>query len=115
LSAKRVVVGAGRKQTAVLIVPEFEALKAFLTEKGIDTKRSREELCEDPQVSKIVQREISELTAERADYERIKKVALLPREFSIDKGEMTPTLKIKRGVIDENYRQLLDQLYGDAD
>ena len=52
------------------------------------------------------------MTAELTDYERVKKVALLPREFSIDKGEMTPTLKIKRGVIDENYRQLIDQLAG---
>jgi long-chain acyl-CoA synthetase len=113
--SQAVVVGAGRKQTAALIVPDFESLKAFLSEKGIDVKRSREELCEDPQVSRIVQREISDLTVERADYERIKKVVLLPREFSIDKGEMTPTLKIKRGVIDENYREMLDQLYGDAD
>ncbi len=112
--SQAIVVGAGRKQPAALIVPEFESLKAFLAEKGIDAKRSREELCQDPKVIKLVQREAAELTAERADYERVKKVALLPREFSIDRGEMTPTLKIKRGVIDENYRELLDELYGGA-
>ncbi|MEP6923556.1 MAG: long-chain fatty acid--CoA ligase [Pyrinomonadaceae bacterium] len=110
--SQAIVVGAGRKQPIALIVPEFESLKAFLSEKGIETKRSREELCQDQKVIKLVQREVSELTSERADYERVKKVALLTREFSIDKGEMTPTLKIKRGVIDENYREILDELYG---
>jgi long-chain acyl-CoA synthetase len=113
LVSQAVVVGANRKQVAALIVPEFEALKAALAEKGIDVAgKSREEICKDEKVVKLVQREISEMTAELTDYERVKKVALLPREFSIDKGEMTPTLKIKRGVIDENYRQLIDQLAG---
>ena len=113
--SQAIVVGAGRKQPAALIVPEFDSLKAFLAEKGIETKRSREELCQDAKVIKLVQREVADLTAERADYERVKKVALLPREFSIDRGEMTPTLKIKRSVIDENYRELLDALYGGSE
>jgi long-subunit acyl-CoA synthetase (AMP-forming) len=46
------------------------------------------------------------------DYERVKRVYLLPREFSIDKGEMTPTLKIKRGVIDEKYEEAIDEICG---
>jgi long-chain acyl-CoA synthetase len=112
--SQAIVTGANRKQPAALIVPDFEALKAFLAEKGIDARRSREELCQDPKVIKAVQREISDLTSERADYERVKKVLLLPREFSIDKGEITPTLKIKRAVIDENYKDLIDKLYGTA-
>jgi long-chain acyl-CoA synthetase len=59
-------------------------------------------MCENPHVIKRVQRDAVNLTRELNDYERVKRVYLLPREFSIDKGEMTPTLKIKRGVIDEN-------------
>jgi long-chain acyl-CoA synthetase len=59
-------------------------------------------MCENPHVIKRVQRDAIEFTREMNDYERVKRVYLLPREFSIDKGEMTPTLKIKRGVIDEN-------------
>jgi long-chain acyl-CoA synthetase len=110
--SQAIVVGSGRKQPAALIVPDFEALKATLKEKGINEKRTREELCQDPEVVKIVQRDAIEVTRELADYERVKKVALLPNEFSIDKGEMTPTLKIKRAVIDEKYEDLIDQLSG---
>ena len=107
-----VVVGSGRKQVGALIVPDWEALKEALKDKNIVTDRSREELCEDPQVVKFVQREALELTRELSDYERVKRVYLLPREFSIDKGEMTPTLKIKRGVIDEKYEEAIDEICG---
>ena len=116
LVSQPVVVGANRKQVAALVVPEFEALKIFLAEKGIDAvKKSREEICADDKVVKAVQREIAALTTDLADYERVKKIALLPREFSIDKGEMTPTLKIKRNVIDEKYEDLIDRLAGGGD
>jgi long-chain acyl-CoA synthetase len=116
LVSQAVVVGANRKQVAALVVPDFEALKLFLEEKGVETSgKTREEICRDEKVIKLVQREISEMTAELTDYERVKKIALLTREFSIDKGEMTPTLKIKRGVIDENYRELIDALAGGGD
>ena len=53
-----------------------------------------------------------DLTRELSDYERVKRVYLLPREFSIDKGEMTPTLKIKRSVIDEKYEEAIDEICG---
>jgi len=88
-------------------------LKDALKGAGIPTEgRSREELGDDPQVIKFVQREAIELTRELSDYERVKRVYLLPREFSIDKGEMTPTLKIKRGVIDEKYEEAIDEICG---
>jgi long-chain acyl-CoA synthetase len=60
---------------------------------------------------KIVQRDVSALTSSLADYERIRRVALLPNEFSIDSGELTPTLKVKRRVIDERYNDLIEGLY----
>jgi long-chain acyl-CoA synthetase len=60
---------------------------------------------------KIVQRDIAKLTASLADYERIRRVALLPNEFTIDGGELTPTLKVKRKVIDDRYGALIDELY----
>ncbi|HVF30493.1 MAG TPA: long-chain fatty acid--CoA ligase [Pyrinomonadaceae bacterium] len=108
-----VVVGSGRKQVGALIVPDWEALKEALKADGVSVDgASREELCENPQVVKKVQREAMELTRELSDYERVKRVYLLPKEFSIDKGEMTPTLKIKRSVIDEKYEEAIDEICG---
>ncbi len=112
LVSQPVVVGSGRKQTGALIVPDWDALKEALKEEGIAAEGSREELCINPHVIKRVQREAIELTREMNDYERVKRVYLLPREFSIDKGEMTPTLKIKRSVIDEKYTDAIDEICG---
>ena len=110
--SQAVVVGSGRKQVGALVVPDWETLKQTLKEEGIAATGTREELCENPYVIKRVQRDAGEFTREMNDYERVKKVYLLPREFSIDKGEMTPTLKIKRGVIDEKYEEAIDEICG---
>ena len=112
LVSQAVVVGSGRKQVGALIVPDWDALKQTLEEEGFSAKGSREELCENQYVVKCVQKDAVDLTRELNDYERVKKVYLLPREFSIDKGEMTPTLKIKRGVIDEKYGEAIDEICG---
>ena len=92
LVSQPVVVGSGRKQVGALIVPDWEALKEVIKDEGIAANGDREELCENPHV--------------------IKRVYLLSREFSIDKGEMTPTLKIKRSVIDEKYEEAIDEICG---
>ncbi len=112
LIGQPVVVGSGRKQVGALIVPDWDSLKQVLVEEGITTNGSREELCDNPYVVKRVQQEAIDLTRELSDYERVKRVYLLPREFSIDKGEMTPTLKIKRSVIDEKYEEAIDEICG---
>ena len=107
-----VVVGAGRKQPVALIVPDWESLNSALAEAGEeDAPKGRVELSKYPPAVKIVQRDISKLTSELVDYERIRRVALLPNEFTIDGGELTPTLKVKRKVIDERYGDLIEELY----
>ena len=107
-----VVVGAGRKQPVALIVPDWESLTAALAEAGEqDAPKDRTELSKYPAAVKLVQGDIGKLTAELVDYERIRRVALIPKEFSIDSGELTPTLKVKRKVIDERYGDLIEELY----
>jgi len=115
LVSQVVVVGAGRKQPAALVVPDWEALQGALAENGNASKTkgssARATLSRDPAAVRLVQREVAALTASLNDYERVRRVALLPDEFSIDGGELTPTLKVKRRVIDEKYGALIDELY----
>jgi long-chain acyl-CoA synthetase len=106
-----VVVGAGRKQPVALIVPEWEAVRQALTEAGEQFSNDRQSLAKSPAAIKIVQTDVASLTREGADYERIRRVALLPDEFTIDRGELTPTLKVKRRVIDEKFGDVIAELY----
>jgi long-chain acyl-CoA synthetase len=112
LISQAVVVGSGRKQVGVLVVPDWDALKDEMKGSGVAADTTREVLAIDPQFVKRVQQDAVDLTRELSDYERVKRVYLLPREFSIDKGEMTPTLKIKRSVIDEKYGDVIDEICG---
>jgi len=109
-----VVVGAGRKALAALVVPDWEALSSAMGEPKASGPPTRAELSRDPGAIKIVQREVALLTASLADYERVRRVALLPEELSIDNGELTPTLKVKRRVIDDKYGALIEELYEGA-
>ena len=106
-----VVVGAGRKQPVALIVPEWEALRQALAGAGEDSPSDRVALSSFPAAIKFVQRDVALLTRELADYERIRRIALLPDEFTIDRGELTPTLKVKRRVIDQKFAELIEDLY----
>ncbi|MDT7540284.1 MAG: long-chain acyl-CoA synthetase [Acidobacteriota bacterium] len=117
-----VVVGAGRKAPAALVVPDWEAVESALAQDGGGAKNDaraggvrlrvdRSLLSRDADVVRLVQREVSQLTAQLHDYERVRRVALLAEEFSIDGGEMTPTLKIKRRVVDEKFGALIEELY----
>ena len=106
-----VVVGAGRKQPVALIVPDWENLNQALADTKEAVPKNRLELSKHPAAIKVIQRDIAALTAQLADYERIRRVALLPNEFTIDGGELTPTLKVKRRVIDERFAAVIDDLY----
>ena len=105
-----VLVGSERKFPAALIVPVWEQLESYCKLKGIEVQ-SRTELCHHPRIIDLLQRQIDALTPNLARYEKIKKVALLENEFSIEGGELTPTLKVKRRVIDDKYRDAIEKLY----
>ncbi|MDZ7319729.1 MAG: long-chain fatty acid--CoA ligase, partial [candidate division KSB1 bacterium] len=104
------VIGDKRNYLTALIVPKFEALKKYATEKGISFA-SIEELIQNPDIYDLVAADIEKLTFELARFEQIKKFTLLPKEFTVESGELTPSLKIKRKVVAENYADIIDKMY----
>jgi long-chain acyl-CoA synthetase len=104
------VVGNDRKYVSALVVPDFEQLKDWAKEQGMEVT-GRTELMRDGRVEILIKSEVNRLTAGLADYERVKRVALLEDELTIEGGEMTPTLKARRPVILEKYREIIDSLY----
>ena len=107
-----IVLGAGRKHPAALIVPDWESLKASVAKADVTAPKSHHELSRHPTAIKIVMRAVTVLMNELNDYERVRRITLLHEEFSIDSGELTPTLKVKRNVVDERYREQIDAMYG---
>ena len=105
-----IVIGDKRKYVSALIVPEFDRLRDWAKEQGIDTK-DREALIADRRVVDFIKKEVNQLTNELADYEKVKRIALLPQDFTIDGGELTATLKVRRKVVEEKYSSLIESLY----
>jgi long-chain acyl-CoA synthetase len=112
LVAEAVLLGDRRRYAAVLIVPEFAALERRLKELG-RPPATRAELARRADVLALYQELVDALNRELAQFERIKKLAVLSTEFSIDSGELTPTLKVKRKVVEERYRDTIEELYKD--
>lgn len=107
-----VLIGNERKFPAALIVPDWESIESYVQLKGIG-RHTRAELCRHPRIIDLFERQIAALTPNLAQYEKVKKVALLENELTIENGEMTPTLKVKRRVVDQRYRDVIDRLYGE--
>jgi long-chain acyl-CoA synthetase len=108
--SQAVLVGNERKFPAALIVPNFEMLASYAEVKGLEC-RTPAEMCRHERILDLFVRQIDSVTAGLAQFERVKKFALLERELSVERGELTPTLKIKRRVIDERYRDVIEKLY----
>jgi long-chain acyl-CoA synthetase len=105
-----VMIGNKRNFPAALIVPAFENLEKWAREQGVSFS-GREELIAKPEVQALYQKTVDELTGSLAQFEKIKRVALLPNEFTIEAGELTPTLKVKRRVVEEKYKNVINTLY----
>jgi long-chain acyl-CoA synthetase len=105
-----VVVGNRRNYASALIVPDFEKLERWCRERAIPVA-SREALARHPEVRELIMERVERVNREFSQYERIKKIALLTEEFTIERGELTPTMKVKRSVIESRYQQLIDELY----
>lgn len=105
-----VVIAEGRNFPSALIVPDFAALRARAEASGIQSSDNTE-LCADERVQDLVMGEVSRLCRALPRYEQIKKVALLDAEFSIGGGELTPTMKVRRGKVNEKYATQIEGLY----
>jgi long-chain acyl-CoA synthetase len=110
LFAEVCMIGNRRNFPAALIVPNFESLENWAKEKGLSSG-SREELIARPEVEALYENTIKGLTADLAQFEKIKKFALLAKEFSIESGELTPKLSVKRKVVEQKYKHLIDRMY----
>jgi long-chain acyl-CoA synthetase len=108
-----VLVGNGRKFPAALIVPDWEQLRSYAGLKGFDA-RTPSELIKHPRILDLFERQVAAHTPGLAQYEKVKRIALLENELTIDGDELTPTLKVKRRVVDEKYHDVIDRLYTEA-
>jgi long-chain acyl-CoA synthetase len=110
--AQSVLIGHGRKYVIVLVVPDFENLEPWARKRGWPTE-SREELVRRAEVQQLLEREVQRLTAGFASYEQPKKVLVAEKEWTVEDGELTPTLKVRMKEIEKRYREAIDRAYAE--
>lgn len=108
--AEAVVIGNERKFPSALIVPNLELIVQFAHQQQIAYHQPRD-LLEHPRVRGLFHQIIEEATADLSRHEKIKKFALLAEPFSVSGGELTPTMKVRRRVVEQRYRQVIEELY----
>jgi long-chain acyl-CoA synthetase len=104
------VLGDKRNYVSALVVPAFPALEQYARENGIPFT-SREELVARPEIVAFYEQRIRSTNESLASYEQIKRFTLVPREFTQEGGELTPTLKMKRRFVEQKYRSLIEAMY----
>nr|WP_233132605.1 long-chain fatty acid--CoA ligase [Paraferrimonas haliotis] len=107
------IVADARNYVSALIVPAFDSLEAWAKEKGIEYK-DKLELIQHSDVLEHFERRLKEVQQELANFEQVKKFTLLPREFCMTRGELTPTLKLRRKVINQRFAEEIDNMYARA-
>jgi long-chain acyl-CoA synthetase len=110
LVAEAIVLGEARKYAAALLVPDFPELERRLQSLG-RPPGTREELVTRPDVLGLYQEIVDALNRDLSPYERVKRIALLPAEFTIESGELTPTLKVKRKTVEQKWQDVIAQMY----
>jgi long-chain acyl-CoA synthetase len=112
--SQAVVIGDQKKFLSALLVPDFDALKSWAGKSGIgDT--GNEALIANPQVRELIRKEVETVNANLAGFEKIVAWELIPNEFTLETGELTPTQKVKRRVINQKYGEVISRLYAQAD
>ena len=108
------VIADRRKFVSALIIPDYALLEEYAQKNGI-TYNSREELCADEAVHGMMAERIETLQQQLASYEKIKRFTLLPNHFTMERGELTNTLKIRRKVLYKNYAKEIEKMYEEED
>lgn len=106
------IIADQRKFVSALIIPEYKLLEDYAREHNIIFK-DREDLCRNQQIYQMLMERIDTLQQQLAHYEQVKRFTLLPHGFSMERGELTNTLKIKRRVLNENYKKEIDAMYAE--
>lgn len=114
LVTEAVMIGDRRRFSVMLIVPNITVLRTRLAALGRPSEDPIADLVRRPDVVALFAEIVDGLNRDLAPFERVKKIALLPTEFSVDSGELTPTLKVKRAVVEERWRAVVESLYADA-
>jgi len=109
-----VLIGAGRKFPSALIVPNFEMLESYADHKALDLKTPAE-FCSDARIIDLIERQIAQHTTGLSQYEKVKKFVLIENEMTVDGSELTPTLKVRRRIVDQKYKSVIDKMYDDAE
>ena len=104
------VIGDSRKFISALVVPDFEKLEEYAKQNNISFE-DHCDLVKKEEIVRFIQEQVDRSAPNLASYEKVKKIALLDKEFEIEKGEITPTLKVKRNIVEEKYRGLIDAMY----
>jgi len=105
-----IVIGDQKKYVTALIIPAWDEIKAYAANRGIAFE-TEEDLCKNPKIIELFESRIQGMQNEFANYEQIKRFALLPESFTIQSGELTNTLKMKRLFIAEKYKDVIDSMY----
>jgi len=109
--ANAVMIGDKRKFPVIMVVPDLDAVMAWADERGLSV--GRDNITTHPDVVSMLEREVMGGLRDLASYEMPKKVILLDRDFTIEDGSMTPSLKVKRRVVEERYRDRIEEAYSD--
>ena len=108
-----VVVAEARKFPSALIIPNFEKLRQYAAANELDCP-SDKELCRHKKITELLEREVQDACKDMPRYEQVKKTAVLDQEFSIEKGEITPTMKVRRREVEKLHAQQIEKIYREA-
>ena len=108
---------AARDRPAIATFPTSplaRLVRSLSRQRGLNIKTPTE-FCAHSKIISLLEKQVTELTQELAKYEKVKKIALLSEELTVDGGELTPTLKVKRRVVNEKYKDVIEKIYADAE